>query len=137
MTAANVASIVFAANLSSVPEIGSNWSVSFGARTFSGAATVGIDFSSDGVNYSSVGSVILSSLDTLYTTNLAAIAGDTAFVKFNFAAPGAGGVGQAFIDNVAVDATLSLVPEPGTALLCGIGMIGLGIAGRRRSVARA
>jgi hypothetical protein len=133
LTAADAASAVFAANLSSVPEIGSDWSISFGARTFSGAGSVGIAFSTDGSSYTNVGSVILSSLDTLYSVNLGAISSDTAFIKLAFEAPAGGGVGQAFIDNVAVNATLSAIPEPSTALLCGLGMLGLGAAGRRRS----
>ena len=137
LTATNIANIVFGANLSSVPETGSDWSLSFGARTFSGAGSVGVAFSTDGVSYTSAGSVVLSSLDTLYSVTLGAIASDAAFVKLSFSAPAAGGVGQAFIDNVAVNATVSAIPEPATALLCGLGMIGLGIAGRRHSVARA
>ena len=137
MTAPGVADIVFAANLSAVPETGSDWSVSFGARTYAGAGSVGIAFSTDGVSYTSAGSAVLSTLDTLYSVTLGALASDTAFVKFSFSAPAAGGDGQAFIDNVAVNATVSAIPEPGTALLCGLGMIGLGLAGRRHPVARA
>ncbi len=137
LTATDAANVVFAANLSAVPETGSNWSVSFGARTFSGAGSVGIAFSTDGISYTSAGSVALSTLDTLYSVTLGAAASDLAFVKLSLAAPGAGGAGQAFIDNVAVNATLSAIPEPGTALLCGLGMAGLGIAGRRRAIARA
>ena len=131
LTAADAASAVFAANLSAVPELGSDWSVSFGARTFSGAGTVGIAFSTDGVIYTNAGSAILSSLDTLYSLNLSAIASDTAFVRFDFAAPAAGGVGQAFIDNIAINANLVPIPEPGTVLLYGFGMIALAFAGRR------
>ena len=132
LTAAGAASAVFAANLSSVPETGNDWSISFGARTFSGAGSVGIAFSTDGTSYANVGSVILSNLDTLFSVNLGAIASDIAFVKLAFDAPAAGGAGQAFVDNVAINATLTVVPEPGTALLCGLGMLGLGLAGRRR-----
>ena len=137
LTAADAANAVFAANLSAVPEIGSDWSVSFGARTFSGAATVGVAFSTDGVNYTNAGSAVLSNLDTLYSLNLSALSSDTAYVRFSFAAPAAGGVGQAFIDNVAINATLAVIPEPGTALLCGLGMLGLALAGRRGTGSRA
>jgi hypothetical protein len=137
LTAADLSSAVFAANLSAVPELGSDWSVSFGARTFSGAGAIGIAFSTDGVNYTNLGSTIISSLDTLYSVNLSAIASDTAFVRFDFAAPGAGGVGQAFIDNIAINANLVPIPEPGTVLLYGFGMIGLAFAGRRGRNSRA
>lgn len=131
LTATDAANVVFAANLSAVPELGSDWSVSFGARTFSGAGSIGISFSTDGVNYTNAGTAALSTLDTLYSVALGAVASDFAYVKFDFSAPGAGGAGQAFVDNVAINANLAAIPEPGSALLLGLGVLGLAAAGRR------
>jgi hypothetical protein len=132
LTGAGAASAVFGADLSALTSIGSDWVLTFGARTFSGVSELGIDFSTDGVAYTSLGTVALTNLDTLYSVNLGAASSETGFVRFDFVTPGTGGAGQQFIDNVAINANVALVPEPGTALLCGLGMIGLGIAGRRR-----
>jgi hypothetical protein len=132
MIATTPLSVVFEVDLSSVPEFGSDWSVSFGGKTSSGTSAVGIEFSTDGLNYTSFGSVNLSSVDAPFSVNLGAGASDLAFVRFNFSPAG---VDRPFIDNVAINATTA-IPEPGTALLCGLGLVGLALAGRRRRTAR-
>jgi hypothetical protein len=106
MTATAAVSVVFEADLSSVAEQGSDWSVSFGGKTFDGTASVGIDFSTDGVDYSSVDSVNLNTTDRPFTVSLGAVSANHAFVRFNFAAPGEAGVAQPIIDNVTIEATL-------------------------------
>ena len=128
MIAAAQSVITFEADLSTVPVIGTGWSVSFGGRNFNGASSVGIAFSVDGVNFAPVVSVNFNTVDTLFNVPLAATASDKAWVRFSFNPSGAN---QPLIDNVAINATLQ-VPEPGTALLGSLGLIGLAVAGRRR-----
>lgn len=135
MTAASVLSVVFEADLTSVPQVGTDWQLTFGGQTF-GPVTgltginVGIEFSTDGASFTPVGTVLITSLDTLYTVALGATPADKVQVRLNFLdAPQ--GNNQAKIDNVAIGATL--VPEPGTALLLGCGLTGLVVAGRRRA----
>jgi hypothetical protein len=132
MIAAAQSIVVFEADLGSVPVIGSNWSISFGARTFAGTSTVGIEFSSDGVTFTPFGSQNLNTVDTLFTVNLGA-ATNHADVRLTFNPVG---INQPLIDNVALNATLA-VPEPSTAVFGALGLIGLVIAGRKRTAARA
>lgn len=83
------------------------WVLSFGGRTqVSGESTLGIEFSPDGSSYSSVGSVVLTSIDTPYEVELGPASGATAFVRINFN-PGADPLAYPHIDNVAIS-----VPEP-------------------------
>jgi hypothetical protein len=131
MTASGAANVVFQADLTSISGVAGDWSVSFGGQTFSGAATLGVDFSTDGVSYTPFGTFDLTTVDTPFSRSLGSDITGTAFVRFNFAA----GAGQPIIDNVAISATV--IPEPASALLCGLGMLGLGVAARRRRGASA
>jgi hypothetical protein len=130
MTAQGGASVVFLADLTSDPQSGESWSVSFGGKTFSGSAQVGIEFSTDGSSFTSFGSVNLTTADTAFSVPLGVGSTDTAYVRLTFGAPGAGGLNQAIIDNLAINATL--VPEPGTTGLFLAGLLGLVRFGRRR-----
>jgi hypothetical protein len=132
MLASSAVSVVFEADLTGVPEMGSDWSISFGARTFSGVSSIGIEFSIDGVTFLPFGSVNLTTVDTPVNVVLGAAQSDQAYVRLTFDPSGAN---QPIIDNVAISATLAL-PEPSTALLGSLGLIGLAIAGRRRSRTR-
>jgi hypothetical protein len=133
LTGVGAASAVFEATLSALAATGSNWVLTFGARTFTGVSELGIDFSTDGATYTSLGTVALTNLDTPYSVNLGAASSPTGFVRFDFVTPGAGGDGQQFIDNVAINANVAAIPEPGTAFLFGLGMLGLAVTGRRRT----
>jgi len=124
MVARDSVGVVFKADLSSVPETGGNWSVSFGGKTFEGTSTVGIDFSTDGSSYAIVDSVILDGSDAQFVVNLGTAPSETAFVRLNFNPIGAA---QPIIDNVAIS-----VPEPGTVSQCFAVMISLLICGRAR-----
>ena len=129
MTALGVANVVFQANLGAQPVNGSDWSVSFAGKTFSGSSSVGIEFSTDGASYASFGSASLDTNDKPFSVNLGAVSSHTAFVRLSFN-PAAG---QPIIDNLAISGTLTAVPEPGTALLIVSGLAGLQIFGRRRA----
>jgi hypothetical protein len=133
MSATQAVSVVFVADLTDDPnnQSGEDWVLTFGGRTFSGSSSVGIAFSTDGTSYSSLGSVNLTATDAPFSVNLGAGPSTTAFVRLTFAAPGAGQVNQAIIDNLALNATL--VPEPGTLGLFLAGMLGLLRFERRHS----
>jgi hypothetical protein len=130
MAAVAAATVVFAADLTSVVEVGSNWVVSFGARTFSGTSTIGVEFSTDGVSFNPLAPVNLTSVDTLFSINLGGTETERAFVRFSFDPAN----GQPFIDNVALSADLTVpAPEPTTAVLLLAGLLGLARIGRRRA----
>jgi hypothetical protein len=125
-------SVVFEADLTSVPEIGSAWSISFGGITLGVGqnAAVTIEFSTDGSNYVGFGSVNLTNVDTAFNVNLGAAESDRAFVRLGFAS----GAAQPLIDNVAIGATVTIpAPEPASAALLLAGLLGLAWAGRRRA----
>jgi hypothetical protein len=132
MVAAAPSVVVFEADLTSVSQAGSGWSISFAAKMSSGSSVLGIEFSSDGVNFVSFGSVNLTTVDTAYNVNLGADETSKAYVRLSFNPSGAN---QPFLDNVAFNAAnlVGVVPEPSTALLGSLGVIGLAIAGRRRT----
>ncbi len=132
MTARGSTNAVFGADLTSVPATGFNWRVSFGGKTFNGSSTVGVEFSTDGSGYSSVGSVNLTTTETTHQVFLSSDTSETAFVRLSFPAPAGGGVNQAIIDNVAIS-----VPEPG-ALGLAFGLaLSLGLCAARRRTAGA
>ena len=124
MSAQGAASIVFSANLSSVPQTGSGWALSFGGQTFAGTSLVSIAFSTDGTSYTSFGNVTLTTVDTPFTVAFGPTVADTVYVRLGMAPTGTGGAGQPIIDNVALSANLSVpVPEPpGMAVLLGLAL---------------
>ncbi len=129
LTALAPASVVFQAHLGAAAFNGSNWLVSFAGKTFGGTSTVGVEFSTDGVTYTSAGSASLTTNDTPFSVNLGAVSSHSASVRLNFSNLS----GQPIIDNLAINGTLTAVPEPGTMLLIGSGLAGLQIFGRRRA----
>jgi hypothetical protein len=133
MTAQSAVSVVFQADLGSIADVGSNFELSLGARTFSGVTTVGVEFSLDGLTYDPVTTLNLDATDTPFTgIALGGTGLNAAWVRLNFSDPIGGGDGQAIIDNLALSADLGpAVPEPGTLALVGSGLLGLYIRGRR------
>jgi hypothetical protein len=129
MAAVGAATVVFAADLLSVPEIGDSWSITFGARTFSGTSAITIEFSTDGVSFTSFGVANLTTVDTLFSVAFGGGPSERAFVRLGFDPSG----GQPFIDNVAISADLASVPEPGVTALLLTGLAGLARMGRRRA----
>jgi hypothetical protein len=130
MTATSELDIVFEATLVSAGLTGFDWQLSFGAQTFSGDETeVTIEFSTDGITYASFGSVIVDANDTPFLVDLSSDITDQAFVRLGFDPSSLTG-GQPVIDNVAI---LAVIPEPSTAFLLAIGLVGLGAFGRRHA----
>lgn len=123
-------SVVFEADLGSVLGLGSDWSLSFGGQTLSGASSVGIEFSSDGSSYAPVTSVNLSTVDSLFDVVLPAISDAQVFIRLSFSDATANSVPS--IDNLGISGIVTIVPEPGTLLLLASGIAGLSFWGRRR-----
>jgi len=124
--------VVFGADLSSVPEEGQNWSLSFAGLTQSGGTSqVGVEFSTDGVAFQTLNPFVLQSNAAVFATSPLGGATDQAFFRLTFT----DSVSDTFpsIDNLAISADLVSVPEAGTILLLGSGLLGLTAIGRRRS----
>jgi hypothetical protein len=131
MTAQGGVSVVFQADLTSTPQSGEDWVLTFGGKTFAGVAPVSIAVSTNGTTYTSLSPVNLTTVDTPFSVPLSGLGTTpTAYVRLSFAAPGTGGQNQAILDNLALSATL--VPEPGTTGLFLAGLVGLVRFGSRR-----
>jgi len=94
---------VFEALIGGPPTPLTHWVLTLGGRSFSGTSAVGVEFSWDGVTYSPITTVNLTTADTLFTVPLSAAITDRAYVRLNLNPSG----GQPIIDNVAL-------PEPST-----------------------
>jgi hypothetical protein len=119
-------SFVLAAYTTTIPGLGSDWSVSFGGQTDSGTSTIGIEFSTDGINFTPFGTQTLTTLDSQFSVPLGDLPSEAAFVRFNVNPTGAG----TRIDNVALNGSV-VVPEPGTVVLLGIGLSAVALMRRR------
>lgn len=129
MIASAATSVAFAADLASIPEAGSNWLLSFAGKTISGTATIQVEFSTNGVDFNVISTEQLTTVDTLFEVALGGTASEQGIVRLSFDVSN----GLALIDNLALDADLATVPEPGVMALALSGLVGLGIYGRRRA----
>jgi hypothetical protein len=133
MTAVQSVSVVFHLLPSALnpDQWGEDWTLTFAGKMLSGTGTtIGVEFSVDGTNYVPKGTANLTATDTAFSFDLDPVLTPEAFVRLVINASGS--VVPA-IDNVGVEATLTLIPEPGTALLLLAGLGGLATAGRRRT----
>jgi len=124
MTAQGAADVVFQASTLGSGKHGSDWGLSFGGKTFSGTSAIGVSFSLDGSSYSAPTLVNLDTNDTPFLVSFGPITADTIFVRLALSPAS----GQPIIDNVSLNATL--VPEPGTLVLLGLGLAGLALRSR-------
>jgi hypothetical protein len=139
LTNQSAVTLVFKADLTSTTFSATNWSLSFGAKTFASTASVGIAYSTNGSSYTALSNQSLTTTDTAYSVALTGLGEtQTSFVRLTFAAPSGGGVGQSIIDNVAILGTVDLatpVPEPSTyAAIFGVLALGGAAWHRRRRV---
>jgi hypothetical protein len=125
MLASDAVDAVFRADLSSVGLVAADWEVSFAALS-EGASSVEVSFSLDGVTYGTPVVEALSTAEEIVTVALGGVGLSEAYIKVSFDAGDA-----SRIDNLAIKA--NVIPEPGTVLLLGAGLAGLGLYGRRRS----
>lgn len=102
-----------------------DWGVQFGGITNSGAGTVTLTTSNDGVTFGGPSTVFnLNAADTLYSFDLSALGADDAvFVNMVFSS-------NAIIDNLAFTGTTA-VPEP-SSFAAIIGLMALGFTAVRR-----
>jgi hypothetical protein len=140
MTATSGVSVVFETNVGG-GQVGGPYTLSFGGKTASGqgpdggevscagacSSTVGVDFSTDGVSFSPVGSVNLTPDDLRFQLPLGGIGGSQkGYVRLNFNPTN----GRPIIDNVAVQ--VGVIPEPGAIAQILSCVAGLAYLGRRR-----
>jgi PEP-CTERM motif len=128
MLAVSATSIVFESDLRGVPQIGNDYQLSLAGRSTSGTGSIGIEFSTDGTAFVSIGSFALTGSAALLQSAIQTLgaAADRAFFRLTLSP-------DAVIDNVGISANLTTVPEPTTALLLATGLLGLVRCGRRRA----
>ena len=125
MVAVQATSLIFEADLRSVPETGDGWQITLAAATQLGGGTVQIEFSTDGTTYVSLGTTNVTTSAIAISTSAQAVTSDRAFFRLSLSP-------SVVIDNVGITADLTSVPEPTTAALLAAGLLGLGHLGRRR-----
>jgi hypothetical protein len=111
-----------------------DWVLTFAGVVDSGTSTVSVEFADSLLDpttpdYAFVGDILLNTQDVVRSIDLDGLGLTTANAFVRLTLNGSGGTPQ--IDNVALSATF--VPEPGTALLMLMGLLGLGLGARRRA----
>jgi len=130
IAAANV-SIVFEANVSSLNSVSEDWELIFAGVTNNGSSDVSVEFSTDGINWTALAAATLTTTQTAFTRTVAGMSDDSGFFRLGFVSTGTA-TATPRIDNVTISGDVSIIPEPGTAALLGLGLAGLGVVGRRR-----
>jgi hypothetical protein len=133
MRALGNVSVVFEANLSVLgPQYSvENWSLTFAGISSTATSDVTVEFSTDGINYAALTAASLTTTAAAFTRSVLGNAGDNAFFRLGFTSTGANPIPR--IDNVTISGDVTVIPEPGTAALFLLGLVGLGVAGRRRA----
>ncbi len=126
MVAVQTTSIVFEADLTSVLQAGADWQITLAGATQSGAGTIAIEFSTDGTTYVSLTTANVASSAIAISTVAQPVTSDRAFFRLTLSP-------TVVIDNVGISANFVAVPEPSTAALLALGLLGLARIGRRRA----
>jgi hypothetical protein len=130
MVAAAPVSVVFGINTALFGAPGATaWEIDLAGATLTGTAQIGVEFSTDGIGYVPVTTFNLTTTDTPFSAILPNILSSTGYVRLNFT--NASDANFPLIDNFGFSATV--VPEPGTLVLVGSGIVGLIVSGRRRA----
>jgi hypothetical protein len=130
MRALSVLDIVFKADVSAITSLGQNWSIAFAGVTNTGTSPVSVEFSTDGINYALLNTASFTTSQGLFTASV--LGNESAAGYFRLGFDPAGGVIPRF-DNVTISGDVAPIPEPTTAALLMLGLVGLGMAGRRRA----
>ncbi len=119
-------SLVFTADLTSTSQFGQDWVFTFAGSHQDSTGTATVEFSTDGVSYSTIDTFNLTTADSLFTSNLGSDLTDVAYVRLSLS-----GNAASLIDNVAISGTV--VPEPSTyAAIAGVLALGFAAYRRRR-----
>jgi hypothetical protein len=110
--------------------LGSGFEISFAGVTGTGTSNLVVEFSTDGSTYNPIGNAALGTTAQVFSFVAGGTGLDGGFFRFRF--QGSNSIAPR-IDNVAIKAEVSVIPEPGTALLLIAGLAGLGVVGRRRA----
>jgi hypothetical protein len=124
-------SVVFATDLSALGGTFDNVTLKLAGRTTSSIRDMFVEFSSDGTNFSNLATFNLSSTADVFTAATTGTGLNKAY--FRLTVDGDSSILPS-IDNVMIRGNnLNIIPEPGTALMLGVGLAGLMVAGRRRA----
>jgi hypothetical protein len=128
MKAISAVDVVFQATLAPEAAFGNDWVLSFAGTADTVSKNVTIETSTDGIVYDSVGSELLTAVDSEFVVALgAALDGaQSVFVRLGLTGSLTDGSN---LDNVALSA--NVVPEPGTASLLMVGLLGIASLRRR------
>jgi len=124
-------SVVFQADLTTAGLLGEDWVLSLGGQNRNGGTgQVNVEFSTDGTSFDPLAPFQFTGNESVFTAPTTSGPTSQAFFRLTFL----DGIDtNPTIDNVGIAATTS-VPEAGTLLLLGSGLMGLVGFGRRRSI---